>query len=427
MPGYEALVPGYNVAYHGLRPRLITLARTREEVIGTIATCRRENWPLHIRGGGHSFEDLTTGPGVLLDMRRMNRVQLSSDGKTLTVEAGATLGQVQRALLPRGLVIPTGSCPSVGITGLTLGGGYGLGSRKYGLSCDALREVELIDASGRVAIASERQNPELFWALRGGGGAHLGVVTRLSFAPQPASERVSVLRARVRPEARREFLARWQSWIAGGTDQLTPLVYVAATPSGIDGPVLLAQYWGDRPGARVALEPFLPLLELPEIEECSALEAAQVFGGELDAPLKPTRFKSKSHFFKRELGDAQWDVLLRLLAPPIDGLLGLMLDPWQGAIRRVPHHDTAFAHRDALFSIQYRADWSAEAEAAASLASLQQVYDSLAPLSDGAYANYSDKSLSDWRTAYYGAHLERLTSVKRQFDPDGFFSHPLSL
>ena len=254
-------------------------------------------------------------------------------------------------------------------------------------------------------------------------------MTKFTFTPRPVNKATCVLKARVRPELRRQFLNFWQSWIGGGDEELTPLVYIAATSKGIDGPVVLAQHWGNEASARVALAPFFPFLEPKELQlsELSPLQAFEFFGGKLDAPMTPARFKSKSHFFKRELTDAQWDAFVGLLSEPIDGLLGLMLDPWRGAIARVAVDDTAFFHRDALFSVQYRADWGTEAEQAASLDCLQRVYTNLAPFSDGAYVNYSDKSLNDWRNAYYGAHLKRLTDVKRRYDPMNYFRHPLSL
>lgn len=427
-PGYDELTRGYNVAYHDVRPRLITLPHSRDEIVRTLAMCQREKWPLHLRGGGHCFEDLNTGPGVLLDTRRMNRVLLANDRKTVTVEAGATLGAVHRALAPHGLTIPTGSCPSVGVAGLTMGGGYGLVSRKYGLTCDALVELELLDAQGRVHRVSRDENADLFWALRGGGGGSFGVVTQFTFSPKPITDEVCVLRARVRPELRLEFLNFWQSWITEGPDELTPLIYLAATARGIDGPVVLAQHCGNLSSARLALAPFWHFFESDsEIKVASALEATEYFGGKLDAPLEPVRFKSKSHFFKRKFTDVEWGAFVDLLEKPIQGLVGLMLDPWQGAISRVPMDATAFAHRDALFSIQYRADWGLEAGKAGSLEALDQLYTLQSPLSNGAYVNYSDKNLSNWRHAYHGVHLQRLVDVKRRYDPDGFFRHALSI
>lgn len=426
---YESLVRGYNVAYHSVRPRLITLPRTQAEVIEVLSHCQREGWALHLRAGGHSFEDLNTGSGVLLDLRRMNGVEISPDKKTVSVQAGATLGKLHQTVLPQGLSLPSGTCPGVGVAGLTMGGGYGMLSRKYGLTCDSLLSVEVIAADGRVHTASAQEHPALFWALRGGGGGNFGIATRFTFTVRRANAKVCVLKARVRPDLRRQFLAFWQSWISDGDDALTPLVYVAATSQGIDGPVVLAQYSGKLASARLALEPFMPFLDPNDLElsELAPLRAFEFFGGKLDAAMTPARFKSKSHFFKRQLSDAQWDAFIEQLNLPIDGLVGLMLDPWQGAIARVPVNDTAFVHRDALFSVQYRADWITEAEEAAGLECLQRLYTTLTPLSDGAYVNYSDKSLPDWRTAYYGAHLQRLTEVKRQYDPNNYFRHPLSL
>lgn len=424
---YEALRRGFNMAYDDVRPTLITLPRTDEDVARVLEACRRQGLPLHLRSGGHSFEDTNTGPGVLMDLRHRKRVQVDPRRRLVTAEAGAKLGAVVTALAPHRLAIPTGSCPSVGVTGLTLGGGYGFLSRKLGLTCDALVEAELFDARARRWTASAQQNPELFWALRGGGGGNFGVVTRLTFRARPVPATATVLRARVRAADRLDFLTTWQSWIPSGPDDLTPLVYLAATRDGLDGPVVLAQHLGGVQEAERALAPFMPFLDAPELKEMPMLAAAEFFGGALDAPMRPVRFKSKSHFFNQALGRDEWSALLTKLDVPVDGVVAVMLDPWQGAIARVAADDTAFAHRDALLSIQYRADWDTPEQRASCVARLADLYASMAPRSSGAYVNYSDKDLTAAHRAYYRDNLERLRDVKRRFDGEGFFRHALSL
>lgn len=427
--GYEGLVGGYNAAYHSVRPELVVLPKSPKEVADVVKLCRDEELALHIRGGGHCFEDLNTGPSVLLDTRYLRDISLSRDNTTLSVGAGATLGQVSQQLLPAGRALPMGTCPSVGVAGLTLGGGYGLLSREHGLTCDALTEAEMVDATGQVKLVSSQVNDDLFWALRGGGGGNFGIVTRLSYSTAAVARRACVLQAPVRRDAVREFLSFWQAWIPDGNERLTPLVYIAATPDGFDGPVILAQYWGARREALDHLAPFLPFVVRgrAEVREVTVLEAAEAFGGPLDAAMKPAYFKGKSHFFKQPLAATAWERLLDALQQPIRGVVGLMLDPWQGAIARVPLAQTAFAHRDALFSIQYRADFDPDIDGTATLEAVDRIHAVLAPYSRGAYLNYSDKALEDWRTAYHGVHLERLVELKRSHDPSRFFEHALSL
>ncbi len=430
LPGtqeYEQLRRGYNMAHHGVRPKKITLPGSADDVARALVQARADRLPVHLRSGGHSFEDLNTGPGVLLDLRRLNRVEVDPAPGTVTAGAGVKLGAIIEALAPHRLAIPTGSCPGVGVTGLTLGGGYGFLSRKLGLTCDALTRVELLDAHGRRWVASARQNADLFWALRGGGGGNFGVVTQLTFQAQPISPTATVLHARVAPSQRLEFLEAWQSWIPSESVDLTPLVYLAATPRGIDGPVLLAQFHGGLDDALAELSPLLPYLEDPRPKEMSVIAAAEFFGGRLNAPMVPVRFKSKSHFFKRELTAGEWAAFVAKLQEPIEGVVGLMLDPWRGAISDIAHGDTAFAHRDALFSIQYRADWDLPEQQERCLRCLDELYALNTPHSDGAYVNYCDKSLTNGAQAWHGQHLDKLREVKRRFDGENFFRHALSL
>ncbi|WP_147372891.1 FAD-binding oxidoreductase, partial [Calidithermus terrae] len=174
-PGYDAARRNYNERFD-VRPALVVFCQSVEDVRNALGFARERGMPLRVRGGWHSYEafSLVEG-GLVLDVSDLHAVRVSPDRRTADVGAGAQLIQLYQRLGQLGLTLPGGTCPTVGIAGLTLGGGFGLTSRRYGLTCDCLEEVELVDAEGRVRIASEFRHPDLFWALRGGGGGNFGV------------------------------------------------------------------------------------------------------------------------------------------------------------------------------------------------------------------------------------------------------------
>jgi hypothetical protein len=433
-PGYADTILGYNATLNGRKdlpnPQLVALPRNETAVAEVLRLAHSKKLPLHIRGGGHSFEGLNTGPGMLLSLSGMNAIEVDASRNLVRVGAGARLGEVATALAAQGQWMPMGSCPSVGIVGLTLGGGYGLASRKLGLACDALKEVRLIDARGKSWVASERENRELFWAHRGGGGGNFGVVTQLTFKTTTV-RRLSVLKVALPPEKAEELLKIWQASITQSRDELGIVLFMEGAASGMSEPVILAQYWGSPSEAHEAFRPFYPLFDkrkpIPTFKELSSLESFEFFGGPARAPLAPSQFKGKSHYFKRELSPSDSQGFLKELRAAGPGWLRVILDPYRGAIGRVPRDETAFVHRDALFSIQYRADWSQAEDRESVLRRLAALYGRMQPISSGAYVNYCDKELPSWDTAYYGSHLPRLRSVKRTVDPEGFFHHDLSL
>jgi FAD/FMN-containing dehydrogenase len=177
---YARYLASYNLRTHQA-PQLRVLPRNAEGVQAVIVWARKNQIPFAVRCGGHSYEGLSQSRSVVIDVRLLKSINLSGDKKSVDVGSGCALGDVYQALGVHELAIPAGSCPSVGVSGHTLGGGYGLLARPFGLACDSLIEIELVDADGKILIASENRNADLFWACRGGGAGSFGVVTRLKF------------------------------------------------------------------------------------------------------------------------------------------------------------------------------------------------------------------------------------------------------
>ena len=171
----------FNRRFDGVRPRAVAFCANATDVQKAVRWARRYGVRIAARAGGHSYGGYSVGSGLVVDVSRMSRISVDARARTATVGAGARLIDVYRELWKHGLTIPGGSCPSVGIAGLALGGGVGFSSRKLGLTCDNVRGLRIVTADGRARNAGARQHADLFWACRGGGGGNFGIVTRFLF------------------------------------------------------------------------------------------------------------------------------------------------------------------------------------------------------------------------------------------------------
>ena len=224
-PDYEAIRRPVNLAYREVRPRFVVLCRSVSDVVGAMTYATITGDRIAPRGGGHCFAGRSSTDGIVLDLSGLDDISVADDG-VATIEAGARLGQVYAALHAYGQTVPAGCGPTVGITGLTLGGGIGLLGRKHGLTCDRLVGARVVLPDGSVVDCDQDHEPDLFWGLRGAGGGQFGVVTSLRFdtIPEPMTTRIE---ARWSDIALEELVSAWQAWAPDAPDELT----VNLTPS----------------------------------------------------------------------------------------------------------------------------------------------------------------------------------------------------
>jgi FAD/FMN-containing dehydrogenase len=434
-PGYDAARVPYNSRYRRVRPLAVVRPLGPGDVSRTILWARRNGVRLAARSGGHSYAGYSTTRGVVVDLRNLHAIRVDRGSGTATVGAGARLIDVERKLARHGVAIPTGSCPTVGVGGLALGGGVGLASRAWGTTSDNLLEVEVVTADGRVRTCSRRRNPELFWGCRGGGGGNFGIATRFTFRVHRVST-VSWFVAEWPWTEAEAVVAAWQAFGPHAPDALFTLCRLArgaGTPS--------IEVFGQFIGAESRLRTLLaPLAAVPGIHlttgTSSYLDAQLRWAGCLGktsaacaAPGHAT-FAAKSDYAKSPLSPAGIRVLRRRIEQAQAqawGKASVVLDSYGGAINRVKPGATAFVHRDALFSMQELAYWSGSAGPRA-LAWLRGLHAELRPHVSGfAYQNYIDPELASWKHAYYGSNLARLVALKHSVDPDDFFRFAQSI
>lgn len=436
--GFETLRLPANARFDALRPLALVRCASAADVAAALDFARQQQLRPIPRGGGHSYVDASTGEGLIIDVAPMSTVRL--EGEVAVIGAGATLADVYGGLIAAGRCVASGSCVSVGIAGITLGGGFGVLDRRYGLGCDQLLGARITLADGRQLDCSASENAELFWALRGAGGGHFGIVSELRLQTHALSA-LSEAVAQFTLDDLPAVLDRWQRWnppdwiwsqLALSPDGSLRLWCLASAETSALLPLwqaLLAGIGATPRASNLRAREYRELM----LEGCGPLALPQCHlpAQRSQGQLGRVAMAASSDFFDAPLNAAGMQALAGGLRQrgrqPGIALLNLM----GGAMARVSAESSAFAHRGALFSAQYLAEYGAGTDAAtldAAAAWAHGMRQGMAPWSSGrAYQNYPDLLIPDAPAAYHGAALERLRALKARYDPQRLFQPPQGL
>ncbi|MER6001267.1 FAD-binding oxidoreductase [Nonomuraea angiospora] len=419
--GYDTARRLYNPAYDRIRPGGVAYCANAADVSACLTFARTGGVPVTTRSGGHSYAGWSTGPGLVIDVSRMSSVAYAA-GRA-TVGAGAKLIDVYDKLARHGVSIPAGSCPTVGVGGLTLGGGIGVVSRKYGLTCDNLQSVRVVTADGRTLDCDAARNAGLYWACRGGGGGNFGVAVSFTFRTFAARD-VTVFFLHWPWAKAGAAVKAWQSWGPSAPDELWSSLHLGRSGGGLDV-AIVGTYVGGRPALDRLLAPLVGKIGQPSSRSARTvpyLDGMKIMGGCAAMSIAECRrmpreaFAAKSHMAYRKLPADGVRALVDGVAR--GGRHSVLLDAMGGAIGRVGPADTAFPHRAALYSVQYYAEGTDRRW-------LRGLHSDMSPFfGDHAYVNYIDPDLSNWRNAYYGPNAARLAEVKSTYDPGRLFRLP---
>ncbi|MFI9202347.1 FAD-binding oxidoreductase [Streptomyces sp. NPDC053048] len=405
------------------------------------------------RGGGHSQAGYSSTRGLVIDMTRLRSVSVGRD--TVSVGAGAQQIDVLDALSPHGVALVGGTCPTVGVTGYLLGGGYGLLTRGEGMACDRLVSADVVLADGRIVTCSRTSEPDLFWALRGGGGGNFGIVTRLESTPVRISRLVNFTLTWPWPRAA-AVIDGWQGWVADGPAELGTNLAVAL-PDAAPGAVPVVTVTGAWTGSQQALERVLDELAarvgapptgrtvetlayrdaMMRWYGCAdrTVEQCHRIGWTPEAMLRRGDFlRLRNRMFTRPLPTAGTQALLAAFDADRRAGHGRSVTgvSFGGRANEPARTDTAYVHRDTRFTLMFADTMAtgkpAEADRDAAQAWTTALFRSVDRYSNGeTYQNMPDPALPDWRRAYYGENYRRLTEVKKRYDPDRFFHFPQAI
>jgi FAD/FMN-containing dehydrogenase len=424
----------YEPAYNRrtmLRPQLRALCKTPRSVSVMVDWARTNSVPFALRSGGHCYEGFCESTSVVIDTRLMNKVEIDAAGGSVTVGAGAALGDIYKQIGAKGFAIPAGSCPTVGISGHSLGGGFGLLARPLGLACDSLQSVELVDPQARIVSADAQQQPDLFWACRGGGGGSFGAVTSFRFKLHPIGQ-IVVFGVTWTLDASHtaKVMKAWQAWAPYAPKAITALFRMGKNPDGSMNVHVFGQSIGPSSQLRQELRALLDVEtpdDAPVIKSKTFLQAVDYFSGGWN--YESTYSKCKSDYILSPLSDDGIATLIAGLRRLPSNAIVPICDAYGGAVADLAPDASAFARRaGALYCIQYYSSWQAAKDTPTHLSRMKALYDSMRPyVSGAAYVNYCDLELADWPNAYWGPNLARLKQIKSAFDPDNIFRHAQSI
>jgi len=427
-PGYDEARTIWN-AMIDRRPGLIIRCGSTADVVEGVRLAREHDLILAVRGGGHNIAgNAVNDGGLMLDLSPMKSIQVDQGKRTARVGPGATLAEFDREAQAFGLATPVGVNSTTGIAGLTLGGGFGWLSRRLGLTIDNLLSAEVVLASGEVVQTSATQNPDLFWGIRGGGG-NFGIVTSFEFqlhqiGPEVLSGLIVHPIAAAKDVLRfyREFLPttpdEFACWFV--MRKAPPLPFLAPEWHGKEILALAVCYSGPiAEGEKIAA----PLRKFGKpVADVIAPNPFTAWQAILDPLLTPgLRNYWKSHYFK-EVSDGLIDVLIEYAGKIPDPNTEIAFAQLGGAISRVPADATAYAARDAQFTINVHGRWQDAAKDAECIGWARDLFRAAAPFaSSGAYVNFLTQEEGDRVSAAYGRNYDRLVKLKNTYDPRNLF------
>jgi FAD/FMN-containing dehydrogenase len=435
------------------QPAAIAYCANASDVQRCVAYARAHGVQIAARSGGHSYAGYSSCPGLVIDVSSLSGVSVQPGMQLATVGAGAQLIDIYSQLGSSGLLLPGGSCPTVGIAGLALGGGIGVFGRAYGLTCDNIASLQIVTADGSLRRCAPRHNTDLFWASLGGGGGNFGIVTSFTFTVHPIpnvtlftlewpwGDAANVLDAFLRwiPTAPNELWANCQlassGSSTGGFLKVTG-VFAGATAACSSALAPLLTAVGAAPSSRfVGPEDYLRAMMIEAGCEGLTVGQCHVPTRNPGGTLSRSAFNAKSTYVSKPFpasGTAAMIDAVEALGSDVSGVGGgITFDSYGGVIGRVAASDTAFVHRNAIACAQYSVTYGSASPTAAVVAGahrwLEQTQGSFAPYAQGSYQNYIDPTLPNWAQAYYGANLSRLQKVKKSYDPDNIFHFAQSI
>lgn len=434
----QAALPN-NTRYAETFPQAVARCVSDQDVQRCIAWARDYGMRFAVKSGGHNYAGFSATDGLLIDVRSMRETRLDARNGVLHAQAGVNNAIMGAALSGVSLAVPAGRCLTVGVAGLTLGGGWGFTSTRAGLTCDSLLASEIVLADGRKVTASERDNPDLFWGLRGGGGGNFGVNTSFSYRLTDVSGPVTAFHIRWPATRFVALVSALQAIQNENVRQISMRLALGQTKPGANrSPAdlevdCLGQFFGTKKQLLDLIAPALAISSptRQDYQEGGFWQAV----GFLAEPGLPHMYDSRSSYVANALPPDALDALLRMVmrwpggAVAQDGLGKLFAIG--GKVRDVGAKATSYAHRNAnyIFEIMLVNDPADRDDVIARqsewmTATFDAVQGYLMPAS---YVNFPNRRLDRWAQRYYGANLAQLSQVKRRYDPDNIFQFAQSI
>lgn len=421
-------------------PKAVLFVKTKEDVVNALAWVRKNNVPFRIRSGRHSYEAYSSiKNGLVIDMSDMNSIQYNNGTKLATIGGGVKVLPLYEELWKHGVTVPAASAGTVGMAGLIQGGGFGFTSRRFGTASDQVVDFEVVLGDGRIVHANVRENADLFWALRGGGGGNFGVITQMTLKTYPVSK-VGVYVAVWDWSNFDALVKKYQQWGPDADPGLTTFLRLAS-----DNKITLFSVYTPKNESELAkgrdvIKPMLDVAKPIYLEQNDVvyIDAARKFaavtqaGGNPDLmAIVPQTFKASSAFSYKNFPDAAIKILRESIekSPKTGGIQPSMVQLLAagGAAATQDIDKMGFPARKSRFIVQYDAYWDTPSQEKQNLDWITSMRNALLPYARGAYVNYHDNSLKSPMVEYYGHYLKRFVAAKAKYDPQNVFNFPHSI
>lgn len=427
-----------NARWAHVQPQAIAVCANDADVQRCINWARDQHQPFVVRSGGHSYAGFSTTPGLLIDVKEMNHVEVDLKNGIVSVQGGANNQDMAMAMRSFGVAVPAGRCATVGVAGLVLGGGWGFSASRSGLTCDSMLASEVVLADGRKVSASLEQNPDLFWALRGGGGGNFGVNTSFTFKLHDVRE-VTTFHIEWAPKKQVEVLSALQKMQLDHARNIStrtkarPMKMGALPPRDSIRVETLGMFWGSKADLLDALAPVYAVLA-PSVTEINTMD----FWSARDYLLTDDPFglyDLRSSYVAHTLSEQALDTMLNWMQRWPGGSvaqenLGILF-AMGGAVNDVLPHETAYFHRNANFIFEMEAQWGpidCPQLILRQKAWLAEYFEAMQPfVLPQSYQNFMNRDLPNWARAYYGDNLPRLSRIKHELDPGNLFHFDQSI
>jgi FAD/FMN-containing dehydrogenase len=419
---YAAAKSVFNARFDDSTPAAVVVVKSVDDVQRAVEFAARNNVKIAARSGGHSYIGASTASSaMIIDLRQLAGEITYDDGRGLaTISAAVQLDSVQTALATHGRSLPSGSCPTVGIAGLTLGGGLGSDARRSGLTCDALVSASVVLPSGEAVTASADDHADLFWALCGGGGGNFGVVTSFTFRTFPIADRDVV--TVVFPEGSTEqAILGWHDWLHDADRAIWGMVNITVGSDAGGCTVVLATPAGDGRSGASDLSSVIGVLPVSNTSRTlSRMDFVHYFEGGAQAA-RPRAFVAGSDIIGAMTSAAAESIVAATSAwPPDAGSATAVIESLSGAVRDVAADDTAFPWRRQAACIQWYTEPPSQAAIETADKWLAGAHAAVHAHSVGGYVNYVEPDTPAAR--YFAGNLERLTAIRRKYDPGGLMN-----
>jgi hypothetical protein len=410
-------------------PLVIIYCNNQEDIINAIVWSHSYSLEIRIRSGRHHYEGYSTGNDVVvIDISKMNNIIVDEDKKTVKIQGGVRNREIYEILGELGYPFPGGGCPTVGVVGLALGGGWGYSSRLFGLTADSMLEISMIDYKGNVINASNNTNEDLFWACRGAGGGNFGVISTMTFKLPEKIKMATLINIDYIKVENDEMIKIFEIWIKFLKDldrRINLKMGLYNSEEKGKGIKITGIFYGRKEEADGILVPLKNVFKngVFDLDYMTALEAYRIIQ---DSHPPYEKYKSSGRFVYNDFDRNDIEKIIKLVSTRAEGATytAVSLYGLGGAVADKDKEETAFYYRDANFIMGLQSVWEESKFASQNVEWVKARLEYIKLITTGAYVNFPSAELQNYEKEYFGSNAEKLKEIKRKYDPFNVFGFP---